>query len=91
MVQVTTIVVDDDLFNILPSFCSVDATAETGRPGRLINHSKTGNATVKIFQSSDGPKLIIEAKEQIKPNTEVLFDYGDHSKRSTELFPWLLS
>ena len=69
----------------------MDATAETSRLGRLINHSRTGNATVKVFQSSDGPKLIIEAKEMIQPDTEVLFDYGDHSKRSTELFPWLLS
>ena len=69
----------------------MDATAETDRLGRLINHSRTGNATVKIFQSSDGPKLIIEANKQIKPDTEVLFDYGDHSKCSIELFPWLRS
>lgn len=73
-------------------FCSVDATAESGRLGRLINHSKaTRNASVKLYETTAGPKLIIVAAKDIQPDEEILFDYGDRSKSSVEAFPWLLT
>ena len=69
---------------------SVDATQETDRYGRLVNHSKTsGNVTTKLFPIKGTPHLILVAARDIEANEELLYDYGDRSKSSVESHPWL--
>ena len=69
---------------------SIDATAETGRYGRLVNHSrKTPNLLPKVIMNGESPRLILIAKHDIEAGVELVYDYGDRSKKSLELFPWL--
>ena len=57
---------------------SVDATKETSRLGRLINHSKDHpNCFPKLIEIEKDPKIVIFAKKDISTGTELLFDYGD--------------
>lgn len=70
-------------------FC-IDATAETSRLGRLLNHSKTeGNCRTQLFEINSKPHLILIAARDIKPGEEMLYDYGDRNKNSIESHPWL--
>lgn len=68
---------------------SVDATAESGRLGRLLNHSKKGNLMTKTIEVSGIPRLILLAKEDIVEGSELTYDYGDRSKQSLQYHPWL--
>ncbi|XP_069816934.1 N-lysine methyltransferase KMT5A [Dendropsophus ebraccatus] len=70
------------------TYC-VDATKETGRLGRLINHSKNGNCHTKLHDIDNIPHLILIASRDIKAGEELLYDYGDRSKSSIEAHPWL--
>ena len=70
-------------------FYSVDATAETGRLGRLVNHSRNGNLITKTVPIMNKPHLILIAKEDIPSGEEVMYDYGDRSKESIRYHPWL--
>ncbi|XP_053435720.1 N-lysine methyltransferase KMT5A-like [Nycticebus coucang] len=70
------------------SYC-VDATRETNRLGRLINHSKRGNCQTKLHGINGVPHLILFASRDIEAGEELLYDYGDRSKASTEAYPWL--
>ena len=72
---------------------SVDATTETGRLGRLINHSrKQYNCIMRLFHTEDGiPRLIALASRNIEQDEEVLYDYGDRTKTSLDSFSWLSS
>ncbi|KAK3084892.1 hypothetical protein FSP39_020927 [Pinctada imbricata] len=73
------------------SYC-VDATAESGRLGRLINHSKVaGNCHTKLIDINQRPYLILVASRDISAGEELLYDYGDRSKSSLESHPWLKS
>ena len=48
-------------------FYSVDATAESGRLGRLLNHSKSqANCTTRVVPIKDRPYLIIVAARDIQ-------------------------
>ncbi|XP_072387639.1 N-lysine methyltransferase KMT5A-A-like [Diabrotica undecimpunctata] len=67
----------------------VDATEETGRLGRLVNHSRNGNLTTKTVMVDGVPRLILTAKNYIRDGEELLYDYGDRSKESLEHHPWL--
>ena len=70
-------------------FSSIDATAENGRLGRLVNHSKLNpNCFTKVIWT-DKPRLVLMAKCDIQPGTEVLYDYGDRSKGRLASFDWL--
>lgn len=73
----------------LPCHCSVDATRETNRLGRLINHSKCGNCQTKLHDIDGVPHLILIASRDIAAGEELLYDYGDRSKASIEAYPWL--
>jgi histone-lysine N-methyltransferase SETD8 len=71
----------------------IDATKETGRYGRLLNHScKTPNCVTKVVMlpEQEVPRLILVAKQDIEEGTELLYDYGDRSKESLKAHPWLL-
>lgn len=71
------------------SYC-IDATAESGRLGRLLNHSKTeNNCHTKLFDVDSRPILAILASRDIKPDEELLYDYGDRSSDALKAHPWL--
>ena len=71
-------------------FC-IDATDESGRYGRLINHSRLhANLLPKVIMNKNKlPHLILIAKCDIKPGTELLYDYGDRSRETIAANPWL--
>ncbi|CAG5044277.1 unnamed protein product [Parnassius apollo] len=66
----------------------IDATAESGRLGRLVNHSRAGNLVTKALWV-DGPRLVLLAAHDIAPGTELTYDYGDRSRDSLRHHPWL--
>jgi len=69
----------------------IDATGESGRYGRLLNHSlKKPNCVTKVVMLGNTPRLILVAKHDIEEETELLYDYGDRSKQSVKDHPWLL-
>ena len=70
-------------------FFSVDATAETDKLGRLVNHSRTGNLIARIVEVNSIPHLVLTAKEDIPIGVEVSYDYGDRSRESIRHHPWL--
>lgn len=68
----------------------VDATAETGRMGRLINHSmQSPNLQPKVVMLGGTPRLILVSNKKIAIGEELLFDYGDRNKEHIKMFPWL--
>ncbi|XP_056391831.1 N-lysine methyltransferase KMT5A isoform X2 [Hyla sarda] len=76
-------------FQYLNKTYCVDATKETNRLGRLINHSKNGNCLTKLHDINNVPHLILIAARDIKAGEELLYDYGDRSRSSIEAHPWL--
>lgn len=67
----------------------IDATAESGKLGRLVNHSRNGNLMTKTVLVNRVPHLVLLAKEDIPEGVEVTYDYGDRSKESLQHHPWL--
>uniref|UniRef100_A0A182RS90 [histone H4]-lysine(20) N-methyltransferase n=1 Tax=Anopheles funestus TaxID=62324 RepID=A0A182RS90_ANOFN len=67
----------------------IDATAESGRFGRLVNHSRNGNLVTKTVPINNRPHLVLIAKEDIEKGAEVTYDYGDRSKEALQHYPWL--
>jgi histone-lysine N-methyltransferase SETD8 len=68
----------------------IDATAESKRLGRLLNHSKLeGNCHTKLFEIDSRPHLILVAARDIRPGEEMTYDYGDRNKNSLDAHPWL--
>ncbi|KAM9801251.1 N-lysine methyltransferase KMT5A-A [Neosynchiropus ocellatus] len=76
-------------FHYLSRTYCVDATRETGRMGRLINHSKSGNCHTKLHDIDGVPHLVLVASRDIRQGEELLYDYGDRSKASIAAHPWL--
>ncbi|XP_074640404.1 N-lysine methyltransferase KMT5A-like [Tubulanus polymorphus] len=73
------------------NYC-VDATKESGRLGRLINHSsKMGNCMTRVVAIGERPYLILVAARNITKGEELLYDYGDRNKDSLQSHPWLAS
>ncbi|XP_016992115.2 histone-lysine N-methyltransferase PR-Set7 [Drosophila rhopaloa] len=67
----------------------IDATVDTGKLGRLINHSRNGNLMTKVVLIKQRPHLVLLAKDDIEPGEELTYDYGDRSKESLLHHPWL--
>ncbi|VEN62059.1 unnamed protein product [Callosobruchus maculatus] len=67
----------------------VDATAESGKLGRLVNHSRNGNLLTRTLSIDNKPRLVLIAKDSIEEGDELLYDYGDRSKESLKHHPWL--
>ncbi|XP_067616935.1 histone-lysine N-methyltransferase Set8 [Eurosta solidaginis] len=67
----------------------IDATEDTGKLGRLVNHSRNGNLITKVVVVKQRPHLILLAKDDIEPGEELTYDYGDRSKESLLHHPWL--
>ncbi|XP_021921759.1 N-lysine methyltransferase KMT5A isoform X2 [Zootermopsis nevadensis] len=78
-------------FNYRNNQYCVDATAESGRLGRLVNHSRSGNLITKTVPIANQPHLVLIAKDDIPAGEEVMYDYGDRSKESIRYHPWLAS
>ncbi|MBZ3878806.1 N-lysine methyltransferase SETD8 [Sciurus carolinensis] len=76
-------------FQYLSKTYCVDATRETNRLGRLINHSQRGNCQTKLHDIDGVPHLILIASRDIAAGEELLYDYGDRSRASIEAYPWL--
>lgn len=74
---------------MLQIICSIDATTETGKLGRLVNHSRNGNLVTKIVTYKTRPHLVLIAKEDIKEGEELTYDYGDRTRESLINHPWL--
>jgi len=72
-------------------FGSVDATAESGRLGRLVNHSRWGNLHPRTVEVKGRPRLVLVAKQHIPQGEELLYDYGDRSRDALKNHPWLAS
>ncbi|KAI0980116.1 hypothetical protein GJ496_010033 [Pomphorhynchus laevis] len=71
------------------SYC-MDATEETRRLGRLVNHSRYRNNLIPKIVSINGyPHLILIASKRIDVGDELLYDYGDRSVASLRAHPWL--
>jgi histone-lysine N-methyltransferase SETD8 len=70
----------------------VDATSESGKLGRLINHStKTPNLMTRLFPVGATPHLIFVAARDVAAGVEFMYDYGDRSREAREAHPWLTS
>ena len=70
--------------------CSVDATEETNRLGRLINHSRReGNTLTRVFEVDGVPHLGFVASRDIHLGEELQYDYGDRRTNTVKSFPWL--
>ncbi|XP_017873716.1 PREDICTED: histone-lysine N-methyltransferase pr-set7 [Drosophila arizonae] len=67
----------------------IDATIDTGKLGRLINHSRNGNLVTKVVVIKQRPHLVLLAKDDIEIGEELTYDYGDRSKESLLHHPWL--
>ncbi|XP_020285286.1 histone-lysine N-methyltransferase pr-set7 [Pseudomyrmex gracilis] len=67
----------------------VDATAESNKLGRLVNHSRNGNLVTRIVEVCSMPHLVLTAKEDISIGEEITYDYGDRSRESIRHHPWL--
>ena len=73
------------------SFFSIDATEESGRLGRLINHSRQRpNLKTKVLEVEGKPRLALMALKEIEQGEELLYDYGDRSKEAVTAHPWLM-
>ena len=56
----------------------VDATEESGRYGRLVNHSRIHmNCVTKVVNLVATPRLILVTNQEVLAGSELLFDYGD--------------
>ncbi|XP_076166271.1 SET domain containing 8 isoform X1 [Ptiloglossa arizonensis] len=67
----------------------VDATTETDKLGRLVNHSRNGNLIARVIEVGSTPHLVLTAKENIPIGVEVTYDYGDRSREAIRHHPWL--
>jgi [histone H4]-lysine20 N-methyltransferase SETD8 len=68
---------------------SIDATTETGKLGRLVNHSRNGNLMTKTVMVGNRPHLVLIAKDDLPAGVELTYDYGDRSKEALMHHPWL--
>ena len=92
MIVISTIIVKLIVTNHVAifSFYSVDATMESGRIGRLVNHSKSNaNAETKVYGVNKRPQLWLIAVKDIQPDEELLFNYNETRKSGIEANPWL--
>ncbi len=69
---------------------SVDATQESGRKGRLLNHSRTSpNVKPRVVEVNGQPRLCLTASRDIRVGEELEYDYGERSQLVIDSHPWL--
>ncbi len=70
--------------------CFLDATKETPRLGRLVNHSRVhANCNLKKVVINQKPHIILVASKDIESGTEIRYDYMDRDPASIIHNPWL--
>ena len=68
----------------------VDASQETGRLGRLVNHSQLRmNCVMKKIIQKNKPHLVLVATTDIPCGTEILYSYNDSDSTTIAENPWL--
>ena len=68
----------------------VDATNDNDRKGRLLNHSKKNfNVVASLHIVDDYPHIVFHAAGKILPSEELVYNYGDTSKKSLDAHGWL--
>ena len=69
----------------------IDATSESSKMGRLINHSRLkANLEPKVWEVRPGePRLILQASKRIEAGEEILYDYGESRGKVVEDLDWL--
>uniref|UniRef100_A0AAQ4PPH5 [histone H4]-lysine(20) N-methyltransferase n=1 Tax=Gasterosteus aculeatus aculeatus TaxID=481459 RepID=A0AAQ4PPH5_GASAC len=72
-------------FQYLGKTYCVDATRESERKGRLINHSKNGNCQTKLHDIDGVPHLVLVASRRVDEGEELLYDYGDRILRGGDI------
>ena len=71
------------------SFC-IDATQESSRLGRLINHSrKNANLQPVALEFQGKATLVFLAARNIPAGAELLYDYGEKNPSVLSEFPFL--
>ena len=78
-------------FNYRGEEFAVDATSESSKKGRLINHSKKfPNSVPKVWELRHGdPRVIFEAARDIQTGEEILYDYNERRKYVRDSLEWL--
>ena len=83
--------VDTLLDYLLLLLCSVDATEDDHRYGRMINHSKKSlNAKPKVVSVDGLPRVRLVSTRAIDKGEEVLYDYGERRRDVIDSNPWLI-
>lgn len=78
------------LVNFEDEHYCIDATQETDKLGRFINHSREQtNIDPKIIKINSQPRLYLQAKIHISDGTEILYDYRDRRKDILKSHAWL--
>lgn len=71
------------------TYC-VDASKESGRLGRLVNHSiECANMITKVYEHKGEPRILFFAQRDITSGEELLYDYGERRQEVVKDFPWL--
>ena len=68
---------------------AIDATKEDKTFGRLINHAKDANVSMKVVSVARKPSVVFIALKSIEPGDEIQYDYGERRKAVVEANPWL--
>lgn len=69
---------------------AIDATSESGRFARLINHSKRiPNLIPKLHIHKGVPHMLFFATRDIEMGEELLYDYGERRPEFLKRYPWL--
>ena len=80
---------DDYIFFLGNKLC-VDATAQDGSLGRLINHSRLSpNANACGYTYMYTRYIIIRALTCIQPGSQIRYDYGERRPEILAIKPWL--
>ena len=69
-------------------FC-IDATVESGRLGRLLNHSRSA-PNLMAYQLPEDRKVITIAIKDIPAGTQLTWDYGEEDKEVLKELEWLI-
>ena len=71
-------------------FC-IDATSESSKMGRLINHSRqNANLIPEVWEVKPGePRLVLLASKKIEAGSELLYNYNERRGRVVEELEWL--
>jgi len=78
-------------FKHFEKYLCIDATFESGKLGRLINHSKElSNLTPQTIVVNGKPHIVFVAKRDISPGDELLYDYGERRRAALQANEWLL-